>query len=182
MLLGKCLGGMAMDSHLNHILSYWQGPPLEGAKTIISKYGYPQEATMRRLIWYNSGPWKRTIVYKDPVPHNFPTPHLDFLKQTIDYKVPVHLYDAIAAFDGSVYLDRTTGEASAKCHEEAMNFLSLNLLNDIVTGKRDVQGAKDFYAQTAEQFTKYHITSPYTEGFLFPMQYNTADLGVTYFK
>ncbi|NGS82616.1 hypothetical protein G6X37_09665, partial [Staphylococcus aureus] len=107
---------------------------------------------------YNSGPWKRTIVYKDPVPHNFPTPHLDFLKQTIDYKVPVHLYDAIAAFDGSVYLDRTTGEASAKCHEEAMNFLSLNLLNDIVTGKRDVQGAKAFYAQTAEQFTKYHIT------------------------
>ncbi len=61
-----------------------------------------------------------------------------------------------------------------------MNFLSLNLLNDIVTGKRDVQGAKAFYAQTAEQFTKYHITSPYTEGFLFPMQYNTADLGVTY--
>ncbi|WP_070861179.1 hypothetical protein, partial [Staphylococcus sp. HMSC62B09] len=97
-------------------------------------------------------------------------------------RTPVHLYDAIAAFDGSVYLDRTTGEASAKCHEEAMNFLSLNLLNDIVTGKRDVQGAKAFYAQTAEQFTKYHITSPYTEGFLFPMQYNTADLGVTYFK
>lgn len=171
-----------MHDYLNQILSYWQEPSLEGTKVIIKKYGYPQEATISRLIWYNNGPWKRTIVYKDPVPHNFPTPHPDFLEQTIDYKVPVYLYDAIATFDGSVYLDRTKGEASAKCHKEAMNFLSLNLLNDIVTGKRDVQGAKAFYAETAKRFIKSNITSPYTEGLLFPKQYNTADLGVIYFK
>ena len=63
-----------------------------------------------------------------------------------------------------------------------MNFLSLNLLNDIVNGQRDVQGAKLFYAQTAQFFSKQNIKSPYTEGLLFPKQYNTADPGIVYFR
>ena len=53
----------------------------------ISKYGAPNEATASRLIWYNTGPWKRTIVYRDEVPHNFPKPHTDVLEQFIDYHV-----------------------------------------------------------------------------------------------
>lgn len=167
---------------VNQLLAGWKGKPLEGAKTIINKYGYPNEATLSRLIWYNNGPWKRTIVYRDPVPHNFPTPHQDFLEQVIDYKVPVNLYDDVTAYDGSVYMDRTKGEAYAKCDKEEMNFLSLNLLNDIVTGKRSAENAKKFYAQTAEQFIKFKKTSPYLQGFLFPKQYNTADPDTIYFK
>ena len=31
-----------------------------------------------------------------------------------------------------------------------LNLLSLNLLNDIITDQRDIQGAKIFYAQTGE--------------------------------
>ncbi len=104
-----------MNMYVNQILSYWEGKPLEGAQKIIQKYGYPHEATLSRLIWYNNSPWKRTIIYREPVPHHFPTPHLDFLKQTIDYKVPVQFFDELAAFDGSVYPDRTRGEASGKC-------------------------------------------------------------------
>jgi hypothetical protein len=171
-----------MEEYVKQILSHWSGKPLEGAKAIIQKYGYPHEATMSRLIWYNNGPWKRTVVYKDTVPHHFPTPHKDFLEQTIDYYVPLHLYDDVAAFDGSVYLDRTRGEASAKCHKEAMNFLSLNLLNDIVTGQRDIENAKMFYAQTAYLFSKQNMKSSYTEGLLFPKQSNTADPGIAYFR
>lgn len=171
-----------MNNHIHQILEHWEGKSLEGAHTIIQKYGYPQEALMSRLIWYNNGPWKCTIVHGHTVPHNFPTPHVDFLEQIIDYKVPVHLYDDIAAFDGSVYTDRTKGEATAMCHMEAMNFLSLNLLNDIVTGQRDVKDAKMFYAQTAYMYSKQMVSTPYTEGFLFPKQYNTADPGNIYFK
>ncbi|WP_223831549.1 hypothetical protein [Bacillus swezeyi] len=170
------------DHPLNQLLSNWPQSSKEGAYTMIRKYGMPNEATVSRLIWYNNGSWKRTIVYQDPVPHNFPTPHPDFLEQTIDYKVPSHLYDEVANFDGSVYLDRTRGEASAKCHKEEINFLSLNLLHDIVTGKRDVRGAKAFYAKMAEQFSKYNISSPYTQGLLFPKQYHTADPGEIYFR
>jgi hypothetical protein len=171
-----------MENYVKQILSNWEDKPLKGAKTIIQKYGYPQEASMSKLIWYNNGPWKRTVVNRHTVPHHFPTPHVDFLEQTIDYWVPVHLYDEIAAYDGSVYLDRTRGEASAKCDKEKMNFLALNILNDIVTGQRNIQNAKMFYAYTAERFIKYDITSPYTEGLLFPKQYNTADPGIVYFQ
>lgn len=171
-----------MDRYVNQLLSFWQEEPLNGALTTIKKYGYPQEATISQLIWYNNGPWKSTIVYREPVPHHFPTPHPDFLEQFIDYKVPIHLYDEVAAFDGSVYLDRTRGEASAKCHKEEMNFLSLNLLNDIVMGRRNVENARMFYAETAQKYSQYNITSPYTEGLLFPKQHHTADPDVSYFQ
>ncbi|WP_164667260.1 hypothetical protein [Virgibacillus doumboii] len=170
-----------MENNVNQILSNWEGKPLEGAKTIIQKYGYPQEATNSRLIWYNNGPWKRTIVHRESIPHNFPTPHPDFLEQTIDYHVPVHLYDAIAVFDGSAYPDRTKGEVTAMCDKEAMNFLSINVLNDIVHGQRDIQRAKMFLAQTAYMYLKQNVPSPYTEGLLFPTQANTADPGIVYF-
>lgn len=106
------------QAYVDQILNNWQGKPLEGEQTIINKYGYPHETTVSRLIWYNNGPWKRTIVYRDTVPHSFPTPHPDFLEQVIDYKVPLNLYDEVAKFDRSVYLDRTRGEASAKCYKE----------------------------------------------------------------
>jgi hypothetical protein len=171
-----------MEDYVQQILNNWAGRPLEKANELIQKYGYPQEASISKLTWYNNGPWKRTIIHRETVPHNFPHPHPDFLEQTIDYQVPVHLYDDIAAFDGSAYPDRTKGELSAMCDEEAMNFLSLNVVHDIVTGRRDVEGAKTFLAQTAYMYLKQNVSSPYTEGFIFPKQYNTADPGIIYFE
>ena len=106
----------------------------------------------------------------------------DFLEQTIDYRVPIHLYDDITAFDGSTYLDRTKGEATAMCDKEAMNFLALNLMHEIAKGQRDVEGAKMFLAQTAYMYLEQNVSSPYTEGLIFPKQYNTADPGMIYFE
>ncbi|WP_068676863.1 hypothetical protein [Oceanobacillus sp. Castelsardo] len=171
-----------MEMNVNQILNTWKGKPLEGAKKIIKKYGNPNEATISKLIWYNNGPWKRTIVHRDTIPHNFPHPHPDFLEQTIDYRVPIHLYDDLAAFDGSTTIDRTKGEVTAMCDKEAMNILSLNVMNDIVNGHRDIQGAKLFLAQTAYMYIKMNVKSPYTEGLLFPKQYNTNNPGIIYFE
>ncbi|MBY6035791.1 hypothetical protein KUV80_03970 [Fictibacillus nanhaiensis] len=170
------------QNYVNEILQTWNDKQVEGARTMIKKYGYPDEATESRLIWYNNGPWKRTIVYRDPVRHNFPTPHLDFIEQVIDYRVPPNRYDEVAQYDGSVYLDRTKGEASAKCDKEAMNFLALNILNDIVAGRRNVRDAKLFYAQTAYHYMNGNTSSPYTKGLLFPKQLNTADPDIIYFN
>lgn len=52
--------------------------------------------------------------------------------------------------------------------QRGMNFLSLNLLNDIVTGKRSIENAKAFYAQTAYQFSKQNVSSSYIQGLIFP--------------
>jgi hypothetical protein len=36
---------------------------------------------------------------------------------------------------------------SARCHDEQANFLALNLMHDIVTERRDVEEARNYYAQ-----------------------------------
>jgi hypothetical protein len=48
-------------------------------------------------------------------------------QQFIDYKADPGLYDELAKYDGSVVLERTSGEISARCGKEDANFLTLNL-------------------------------------------------------
>ncbi|TFE19531.1 hypothetical protein [Cohnella luojiensis] len=175
-------GVRPIQQEVEQTLAEWSGKPLEGARLMIQKYGLPDGATRDMLVWYNNGPWKRTIVYRHPVPHNFPMPHPDFLEQTINYAVPPERFDDIAKFDGSVIMDRTKGEVSARCHEEAMNYLTLNLVNDIVTSKRSVEDARKFYAETAMKHSIHYQPTPYTTGLLFPIPQNTADPDVVVVK
>jgi hypothetical protein len=166
---------------LEQILAGWSGQPKSTVYTLIKKYGVPNEASPRRMIWYNNGPWKRTIVHHDTVPHNFPTPHLDYLEQTIDYKVPVERFDELAKFDGSLYPDRTSGEAAAKCDQEAANFMVLNLMNDIVTRKLTAEQARQLATDIEKKFRLQGQSSPYIERLLFPKQKQTPDPDVSYF-
>ena len=53
----------------------------------------------------------------------------------------------LAVFDGSVLVDRTKGEMSARCEGEAANFLALNLADDIVHGRKDVETARKEYGE-----------------------------------
>ncbi|WAH44483.1 hypothetical protein NZD89_02530 [Alicyclobacillus fastidiosus] len=160
---------------LDRILSSWSGAPKKGALFAIKKYGLPDELTRSMLIWHYRRPWKCIVIHRDPVPHNFPMPHPDFFEQTINYRVPPELFDEVGKYDGSVRVDRTKGEASAKCDKEPMNILALNLLNDIVVGKRSVEEARMFYAEQAIQFNVHHKPSPYTSRLLFPIPTDTAD-------
>ncbi|MGR6008571.1 hypothetical protein ACT7CZ_08640 [Bacillus cereus] len=149
--------------------------------TLINKYGLPSEASTRQIIWHNNGPWKRTVVHLDTVPHNFPTPHLDYLAQTIDFKAPVQFLDELAKFDGSLYLDRTAGEATAKCDLEAANFMALNLMYDIVTGNVVQRMLAVLPLKLKKQLRLHGQSSPYFERLLFPQQSHTADPDISYF-
>ena len=127
---------------LDEILDEWPDVAKTLAVTMIQKYGPPDEVCSGRLVWHNNGPWRRTAVYAEQVKHNFPTPHHDVLEQYIPYRVPVGKFDELAVFDGSVLVDRTKGEMSARCEGEAANFLALNLADDIVHGRKDVESAE----------------------------------------
>ena len=48
-----------------------------------------------------------------------------------------------------------------------MNFLALNLADEIATGKRSVEEARDFYARV-ETLSRAGKSSAYTENLLFP--------------
>ncbi len=160
---------------VDEIITAWPEVSNEVAQTVMEKYGPPHEATASLLIWHNNGPWKRTILNRDPVPHDFPMPHPDLLEMVIDYQVPPDTFDDLAQYDGSVIVERTKGEISARCDKEEMNFLAINLANDIVEGKRSVEEARQFYAETAMAF-KEGQSDPYVEGFVFDVpEGETAD-------
>jgi hypothetical protein len=113
---------------------------------VIDKHGDPHEATDSVLIWHNVGSWKRIVATRAFYEHNFPAPHIDAVESFIDYRVPADKFTPLAAFDGSVVVERTAGEVSARCHDEEANFLALNLMHDVVTDAKSVDEAREYYA------------------------------------
>ncbi len=154
-------GQLVDRDEIQRIIASWPEAPQNGARQLIDFYGPPNEATPTKLFWYRNRPWKRTEVTSDVLIHNFPSPHSDFITQYIDYRVPIEKFDDIGAFDGSCLVDRTAGEAAARCDTEAANILTLNLMHEIVTGKRSVDDARETYAQNMVR------EAPYAERLLF---------------
>lgn len=159
---------------VSQIIESWPKTAKHTANKIMEKYGAPNEATPTQLTWFNNGPWKRTVVQKEEIDHKFPMPHKDVMEQVVDYKVPPEKVSDLAAYDGSVYVDRTRGEISARCDMEEANLLAINLAHDIVTGKRSVEDARAFYPK-AVMAKLMKQSSPYTEKLQFAAKGNTAD-------
>ena len=72
----------------------------------------------------------------------------------------------LAEFDGSVVVERTAGEVSARCHDEQANVLALNLMHDLVTGAKSPQEARDYYAKEFADYRRKKPT-PYMDGLCF---------------
>lgn len=142
-------------------ISSWAEASQMTAKMMIDKYGKPNESTEHMLIWYNNGPWKRTVIFSEETKHIFPVDHVDVMEQVIDYQVPANKFSDLAAYDGSVTVRRTDGELSAKCDKEGANFLALNLANDVITGKKSVTQARAFYVTAIKEFALQNKMSPY---------------------
>lgn len=157
------------------IIENWPEAPKEGARQMLTQYGPPNEATPTKLFWYHRGPWKRILVTRDVITHNFPAPHSDFMTQWIDYHVPVEKFDEIGRFDGSCLVDRTAGEAAARCDSEAANMITLNLMHEIVIGARTLEEARSVYAENMAAYTLGRH-APYAERLLFiPQGEGTED-------
>ncbi len=165
-----------MNNELKTITSKWEKEPRESAERLIEEYGKPDEYTESEFTWFNtSDGWKRTTLKNDPVKHNFPDTHNDFLTQWIDFKVPVDMFSKLAEFDGSVVVDRTRGEMSATCGGTSMNFVAINLANDIVKRKKTVDEARTEYTKLYQAFN-HGDHPPYTKELQFELpQGKTAD-------
>lgn len=158
----------------SRIVEQWPYESREAAELVIQAYGEPDEATESELIWHHAGPWKRIIATKDFYAHEFPAPHYDSVESFIDYRVPPEKASDLARFDGSVIVERTAGELSARCHDEQANFLALNLAHEIVSGERGVEEARDYYATEFLNARRKQPT-PYMEQLRFSPDGNTAD-------
>lgn len=153
-------------AEVDRTIEEWPPAPKKVAEVMVEKYGLPNEATPTLLIWHDNGPWKRTIITSDETAHDFPTPHTDYISQTINYDVPVEKLAELAEFDGSLIVYRTAGQVTATCDNEEANLIGINLMHEIVTGKRTVEDArKEFAEQTAAW--SMNRPAPYTERVLF---------------
>jgi hypothetical protein len=157
------------------MVASWPASQRETVVMMTAKYGEPTVTGDRMFVWYGTGPFVKTSVARDEVPHNFPMPHTDYLTQTVKHRVPADRLAALNEYDGSVFYHRTRGELSAQCDKEEMNFLALNLAHDIITGKRTVADARAFYARTAMAFKQGDRSSPYVQGLIFETEPNAAD-------
>jgi len=158
-----------------NVIANWPEESREAAQLVLDKYGEPDEITASRLIWHKPGPWKRMIASKTFHEHNFPAPHTDSVESVLDYRVPPEKFAELATFDGSVVADRTKGEVSARCHDEEANNLALNLMHDIVTGRKSTEEAREYYAKEFADYRRKKPT-PYMERLHFtPGDESAAD-------
>lgn len=156
------------ENEVKDIIEDWPKTSRMSAETIIDFYGPPNEATPSRLMWFYNGPWKRTVVYRDQVPHDFPEPHVDMLEQTIDYHVPEERMGDIAQIEGSIIVDRTKGEVGVHCDNEGANILSINMMHEVVEGRRTPQEARDFITRELVEYLM-NRSAPYAENFQFDL-------------
>lgn len=167
--------GRLTEADVEALTSDWPKSPLHAVEQMMKQYGPPNEGTRYRLIWYYNGPWKRTEVTRDEINHNFPAPHTDYITCWIDYRIPVEMADDLTRYDGSFLIDRTAGEAGARCDSEAANMITINFMHEIVTGRKTVEEARAAYA---EQMSAYMLgrPAPYAERLLFePPRGGTMD-------
>lgn len=139
--------GRLSPAQVQQMTRNWPEASRKAIEAMTRKYGAPAAVGGGMAIWSDTGPWKRTVVYNEAVPHDFPMPHVDVLQQWVNYEAPLDRYDEIAKYDGSVVLERTAGKMSARCDKEAANFLAVNLAHEVANGKRTVDEARMEYGR-----------------------------------
>ncbi|MCW5937485.1 MAG: hypothetical protein KIT11_09290 [Fimbriimonadaceae bacterium] len=139
---------------LEQLTASWPREIQNVAREMSERYGAPDSVTSTSMMWYGNGPWAYTLLTSDPVPHNFPTPHDDFLMSAVEFKVPDSKVSDLARLNGSLIWDKTSGILAARCNSEAMNFLAINVAREVVDGKKSVKEARAFMAYAADEYIK----------------------------
>ena len=151
-------------------ISSWPAVPQSTARLLIAKYGEPNTFDADRLVWFDNGAWRKTVVYKK-APQGFMGLHSrDILEQTVGYAVPDSKVGDLKTFDDRITYDKGAGEISALSENENLTTLALNLADEIVTDRRSPQEARDFYRKTLK-LSEAGKSSAYTGSLLFqPLQ------------
>ena len=179
--VGTLLASFALCTSFVHAdeasdtISSWPAEAKKAANSMIELHGVPSEVTATMLVWHDAGPWKHIIASNVVTQHNFPLPHPDTVEQFVSYKVPENKHDEIALFDGSVNIDKTRGEMSARCDAEHHNILSLNLAHDIIIGKRSVKDARAFFTQVVMAEKKENKLHDYMKKLNFKPRVNAEN-------
>ncbi|MDE2291140.1 MAG: hypothetical protein KGL53_03565 [Elusimicrobia bacterium] len=157
------------------LIQNWPERSRLAARALLEKYGRPDIFDENRLAWEGNRPWDETVVRR-AAPADVPAlTSRDVLEQSISYRVPPGKAAALKSFDGRLVVDRENAVLTSYSASEGLNYLALNLADEIVEGKRSPEEARAFYRRTAE-LAEAGKSSPYMNGFLFPLSARAAPL------
>lgn len=139
------------------IRAWHEGPRLM-TQLMMERYGPPGDFTQRAATWRDKGPWKRIVVHGD-------SPD-SYLEQTVGYQAAPEALARLREFDRGVRLDLAKEELSATSSQEWMNYLALNLADEVAQGKRRPDQAREFRLSTV-RLAVSGKSSPYLEGLRF---------------
>jgi hypothetical protein len=136
----------------------WSGVPRQQALMLIEKYGPPQRLSDDKMEWDGQWPWKSVTVSADHP--------LSPLTETISCHIPREKLAELARYPHGLTADARRGELSARSDRESLNFLSLNLGMEILTGQRTPEEANQYFNEAIGlHFAGKSV--PYMEKLLF---------------
>lgn len=148
------------------VVRNWSKDLQAQARALIERYGKPTASDADSLTWSDNGPWRKTVLHREGFTHPMMGQTRDHLEQVVAYQVPEGKIADLQRFDKRIEVNRATDEMSSRADSESMNYLALNLADEIIRGERTVQGARAF-ARKVKMLEKAGKSSPYLEGLLF---------------
>ncbi len=146
----------------------WPKETQSQARMLIERYGQPATVNATELVWNDNGPWRKTTLRREGFTQSTMGKDRDHLEQVISYQVPSGKLADVKRFDKRIEVNEAANELTSRADTESMNYLALNLADDIVKGQRSVQGARVFY-QKVKMLERSGKSSPYLDGFIFTM-------------
>jgi hypothetical protein len=136
----------------------WFDSPRVLSQVLLDRYGPPNVIAPQAATWYERQPWKRITVHGDSPDK--------YLENTVGYLAKPAAVAALREFGQDIRLDLVQEEISARSNAEALNYLALNLADDVASGKRSPKQARSFYLRTIK-LAASGKSSPYMERLLF---------------
>ncbi|MBI2387317.1 MAG: hypothetical protein HYV14_15090 [Elusimicrobia bacterium] len=144
----------------------WPARSRSAARVTMARYGMPDEVGEDALVWRNNGPWKKTTVHRRAWLRYLFGAEPDCVENAVAYDVPTRSLGDLELFDDRITADPAGAELSSRAESEAGNYLTLNLADEIINGKRTVAEAKVFQARIL-RLADSGKSSPYLAGLLF---------------
>jgi hypothetical protein len=143
----------------------WSDPARLSAAKLIEEYGPPDRIEVGRLVWNARGPWESTSV--EDASYYDSDGGADAITQTVPYRVPQDKVDVLKAFSDHIMISKDGTKLSARSESEALNFLAINLAEEIIKDVKEPREARQFYQSTLA-FAQAGKSSLYTSVLIYP--------------
>jgi hypothetical protein len=148
------------------VVARWSPPSAEAAKRLLDQYGLPDDASPNKLTWNGKGPWRRIVVSNHPRVYRSPR-DFDLVVQTVKYPLTREQAAELVAFSPALTVDVDRGELSSGASREEVNYLNLNLADEIARGRKSVAEAQTAYRRILD-LSSAGKSSPYMTELRFP--------------